>query len=217
MKKTPLGKLPSALICFFLTLCLGIGKGQAHEDIPAGVTNCISAELDTVSHESVTIFVILRRCGDSLPFPPTNTTRRLIASYYWGATNSFCGPMELVSESGKKMRLLKPEILSPQHYPEKFDLRPLHDDFWNKAAKSFSTHDEIPGHVLPEFLTEGNRPYQYRYFNLNEFFKVKKPGDYKLTVWPVIYRRSSTNDDMYEKIDVPPVTKPIHVTDDMIR
>jgi hypothetical protein len=42
--------------------------------------------------------------------------------------------------------------------------------------------------------------------NLGEFFDIKQPGDYTLTVWPKIYKRSAQDKDLCERIDLPPVT-----------
>jgi len=41
------------------------------------------------------------------------------------------------------------------------------------------------------------------------FFKLKVGEEYKLTIWPKIYKRSETNNDIFKRIDIPPVTIPI--------
>jgi hypothetical protein len=45
-----------------------------------------------------------------------------------------------------------------------------------------------------------------RWFQLTDYFDIKQPGEYQLTVWPKIYKRSATNSDICERIDIPPVT-----------
>jgi len=43
-------------------------------------------------------------------------------------------------------------------------------------------------------------------FHLEDYFDIKKPGDYHLTVWPKIYKRAGPTNDLCERIDLPPVT-----------
>jgi hypothetical protein len=44
---------------------------------------------------------------------------------------------------------------------------------------------------------------------LTNYFNIKKSGEYELTIWPKIYKRSAKDRDLCERIDVPPVTIPI--------
>ena len=44
------------------------------------------------------------------------------------------------------------------------------------------------------------------WYPLRDFFAIKEPGEYILTVWPKIYHRISTNSLDCERLDLPPVT-----------
>ena len=46
-------------------------------------------------------------------------------------------------------------------------------------------------------------------FQVQDYFQIKAPGDNKLTIWPKIYRRPESPEedrDLYQRIDIPPVT-----------
>jgi hypothetical protein len=118
---------------------------------------------------------------------------------YFLATNSFCGFVELRDQSGDKVALLKPEVNSPEAYPDAYDLKLANRLLMEKVA--------YMGAPKPGCLS-GMDPEQCR-FHLQKYFKLEKTGDYQLTVWPKIYKRSETNRDLCERIDLPPVTIPI--------
>jgi hypothetical protein len=118
---------------------------------------------------------------------------------YFEPTNSFCGPIELVSATGQKVTLVKLEVSSLEAYPA-----------------SYSLNVERSRH-LPNEPTVSLRPLVFPLpltaptsktaeFRLEDYFAIKEPGNYQLTVWPKIYKRASTNDDICERIDLPPVT-----------
>ena len=123
---------------------------------------------------------------------------------YFLATNSFCGFIELRDQSGDKITLLKPEMNLPESYPNSYNLKIANRLLMEKT--SYIGADK-PG------CLSGTDPEQCR-FHLKDYFKIEKPGDYQLTVWPKIYKRSETNRDLCDRIDLPPVTIPIKWTDD---
>lgn len=129
----------------------------------------------------------------------TMTTPLKDGRFFWG-TNSFCGFVELHDADGVKVRLLKPEINDPAAYPNSYRLR---------IVGRLETHAIAP-YELPHALSGSDANFT---FYLKDYFKVKEPGEYQLTVWPKIYKRLGTNDDLCVRIDVPPVTIPIHWID----
>ncbi len=48
--------------------------------------------------------------------------------------------------------------------------------------------------------------YYRRWLPLTDYFDIKEPGQYTFTVWPKIYKHSSTNTDICNRIDLPPVS-----------
>ena len=103
---------------------------------------------------------------------------------YFLATNSFCGFVELKNESGEQIKLLKPAVNSPAAYPAAYNLK----------LTSKLLEGKIDASILPGCLS-GMDPVQCS-FHLQKYFKIEKPGDYRLTVWPKIYEKSETNQDI---------------------
>jgi hypothetical protein len=116
---------------------------------------------------------------------------------YFKATNLFCGPIELRDASGEKIAMRKPEVSMLTAYPASYGLQVTASNYY-KQFKGYS------GPFFPEPLM---RPASVLIaFHLQDYFKLIEPGNYKLTVWPKIYKRSATNDDLCERVDIPPVT-----------
>jgi hypothetical protein len=111
---------------------------------------------------------------------------------YFAPTNLFCGVIELRDSSGAALPLLKPEISMPEAYPPSFPLR---------NAKRSNPH---PSAQYPKPLAFPRE--LLAHFQLADLFDIKQPGDYTLTVWPKIYKRSSTNSDLCVRFDLPPVS-----------
>jgi len=117
---------------------------------------------------------------------------------YFMATNSFCGLIELRDADGKKLHLLKPEVNLQKSYPISYNLRLMHQILDN----GFSTD----GSSLPRPLVGADVQLG---FNLKDYFEIKNPGEYQMKVFPIIYKRSATNDDLCERVDLPPLAIPI--------
>lgn len=117
---------------------------------------------------------------------------------YFRPTNFFCGPIELRDPAGRQLPPIQADIVSKSAYPANFSF---------KSAKEHNPH---PTMFFPVPLIYS--PYQLATFSLTNYFNVKETGEYKLTVWPKVYKRASTNDDLCKRIDVPPVTVPINIT-----
>lgn len=121
---------------------------------------------------------------------------------YFKATNSFCGPIELQDATGHEVPLLKPEIDDLEAYPTSYSL---------KAANYILTskyHGFYSGPPLPTYLRLPSNTLCS--FYLKDYFKLEKPGKYKLTVWPKIYKRVSPTNNICQRIDIPPVTVTIN-------
>lgn len=121
---------------------------------------------------------------------------------YFVATNSFCGFLELKDSGGNKLPLLKPNVNSQAAYPSSYSLKQV---FIN-LNKGISMGPELPMAIT------GTDP-RICNFHLHRYFQIEKLGDYQLTIWPKIYKRSVTNLDLVERIDLPPVTIPIKWTE----
>jgi hypothetical protein len=130
---------------------------------------------------------------------------------FWGATNSFCGPIELREPDGQTMRPSQTNTILPECYPEILNMRSLDDEFRRKLLryKLIISFPAMPGSHGTAFLYDANRLYLLDEFYLNDYFHLGQNVQYRLTVLPKIYRQSPTNEDLYLRIDLPAVTVPI--------
>ena len=117
------------------------------------------------------------------------------AGRYFRATNYFCGPVALRNSDGIEVPPRNRDLTSAGSYPQSFRHRELGllDAFHAKTAWPLVGR-------LPELAR----------FKLDELFEMKKPGDYVLTVWPKIYRQLKNDDDLCERIDLPPISLKVH-------
>lgn len=117
---------------------------------------------------------------------------------YHMATNSFCGPIELVNAERVKLPSLKPAMNSPGAYPAFISFR---------AIGANIPADDPPHTKRSDFPKPliGAHPCLAR-IKVGDLFNIKEPGEYYFTVWPKIYMCSVTNSDTRVRVDVPPVT-----------
>jgi hypothetical protein len=126
-----------------------------------------------------------------------------------GPTNGCCGLMELRDSAGRIVPVHKAGLNTLEAYPQF-----LH---WHDLAPQL-------GGLAPHGITRlsrnlccyGSAPFggnetraECLPFYLEDYFQVEQPGDYELTVWPRIYKRSEAADtehDLFALIDIPPVT-----------
>ena len=118
--------------------------------------------------------------------------------WYFGPTNDFCGPIEMLEGSGRKLRLLRPEVSSPDAYPAVYTF----DGTNHNYMRRYRVDHAPPGAAYPE---PWQQPELVR-FRLFDYFEITNGGDYHITVWPKVYIRTSTNTFGCKLIDVPPVT-----------
>jgi len=135
--------------------------------------------------------------GDSGPYSPI----------WIGSPNGFFGPMELRNVNGEIIPLLNPKVNVPEEYPE--FLR------WSILRPQMSGGVAL-GNPNGPHIGQWQGFQRYRDVqqaggmlrNLKSIFEVKKPGEYQLTLWPKIYKRSEKPDedhDIYQRIDLLPV------------
>jgi hypothetical protein len=119
------------------------------------------------------------------------------AGIFYKATNDFCGPVVLRGSDGGEVPPRNPNLVSLKAYPKSFRRMELGDINELKAK----TASRLFGR-LPELAR----------FKLEDVFEMKKPGDYVLTVWPKVYRVLRNDDDLCERIDLPPISLKINWT-----
>jgi len=111
--------------------------------------------------------------------------------------NYFCGPMVLKAANGEEVPPAHMPLCSSSSYPTSFSRFGIAQ----AASRGGQGYGSAP--VPSPLLTRMPRLCS---FNLDDEFQLAKPGHYELTVWPMIYKRSATNDDLWLRIDVPCVT-----------
>lgn len=155
----------------------------------------------------VRVFLHIRPPGTNIPaispFPMTSNTNGLVSDpitsgLYFLATNSFCGFIKLRDASGQDVGLLRPEVNLPEAYPQSYNLY---------SASRFLERKFGPAPSLPLCLCGTDS--ELVTFHLTKYFNIQDSGDYQLSVWPKIYKRSETNHDIVKRIDLPTVTIPI--------
>ena len=100
------------------------------------------------------------------------------------------------------MHLLKPEVLSPESYPDTLRWSIL---FQQEMQRSTLSH-VVPGDLGLFGVNGTDTSGQLGFFDLGDYFQTKEPGEYKLTLWPKIYKRTGLDNDLYQRIDIPPVS-----------
>ena len=147
---------------------------------------------------AVSIFIHFRSPNTNIDYISPFELEKYRVAKYFGAPNSFFGFVELKDSEGRKMALLKPQANSQAAYPDSYSIQQARIDL----NKGISMGPELPGVITGSDPVAGN-------FHLQNYFKIEKPGDYQLTIWPKIYKKSETNQDIVQRIDLPPVTIPI--------
>lgn len=111
---------------------------------------------------------------------------------YFTPTNPFYDAIQLQDATGKTLPLFKAYASTSNSYPALFSLAAA-----RKNNSYASSSEPRPLKSSRDTLAQ---------FQLEDYFKIEESGNYKLTVWPKIYKRASTNDDICHRIDLPPVT-----------
>lgn len=122
---------------------------------------------------------------------------------YFMATNSTWGPMTLVDASGHEAAPLKPRTNSRESYPEVYSVNAMFSYLTSPGRGGWRSGPPLPIALQPGLglpLVEVNR-----------FFRITGPNDYRLTLWPKVYRRETPGSDLCRRIDLPPVSLDFHV------
>ena len=170
-----------------------------------GIVGGILIEQILKPHEEFKVKVYLHEAFDTNAVPPTFYSEPNGKAFhffdfneYYKATNGFCGVLELREDNGHELPILKPEIYSTQAYPVFFSKRQMWED-QTQGRPAILISPRMPEPLI------GRIP-QIASFNLKDYFNLNHTGEYLLTIWPKIYKQSATNDDLCERIDLPPVT-----------
>ena len=130
---------------------------------------------------------------------------------YLVPTNWFCGMIRLWNSNQMELRCWKPKLMATNAYPASLNWQAM----WLQIAQSSGEFSPMPGDKSffdgAEFKGSAVTRDKICEFTLNDLFDLKAKGDYKLTVWAKIYKRSATNDNIYNRIDLAPASTTIHV------
>ena len=164
-------------------------------------TNVTRASIDIASFHGKQLISVSLNIG---PFNPQYKNKRFI--YYiatnFKMTNSFCGPIELKDAEGHNVPLLRPEINSLEAYPASTRVSEMGAFLHGNGGDVIYSGPPLP-------IAIRWSPFPLCDFYLTDYFKVEKPGDYKLTVWPKIYQRIAPTNDICCRIDLSPITTTI--------
>lgn len=188
----------------------GMATNAEVSNIAEARSNMLKAEVTCITmgeprRVEVSVQIAVNRNLDNRSFFENNELRRYDPSghgfIYHMATNSFCGPLELIGPNGRKVSLLKPNVNSQRAYPAFYHLSTAHKLLM--SGVNVYHGPSLPQPILGPDMTIAS-------FCLNDYFELKKAGRYKLTIRPKIYKRESPTNDICRQIDIPPVTATIN-------
>lgn len=186
-----------------------IDKDVSRED-PGPASKGIHAELAIIENKDHRLPEIEVRVvntneygffGEKLPDNPRDVSPILSKIFsdqllYFRTTNVLSGPLKLQDPAGKEVPPTNANLVQIV-FPTSFS--------FSDAKK----HNPHPPSLFPRPLVHS--PELLDRFPLSDYYNVKEPGEYRLTVRPKIYRRPTTNDDICERIDLDPVTTIIKI------
>jgi hypothetical protein len=195
---------------------------QSPQIVWGAVTNNLCGGLaikTTPTHFEITVYV--RQSTNSTKHPSTRAKRShgdegtnvgdiAAGQEYWdtmihlSATNSFCGPIELVAENGLPVPPGDHGLFLLAAYPPAFKYSDVVRNEMKKANVS---------HIIAARRIDfnGGNPEPLVSFNIFDIFRPAVSGHYRLTVFPKIYQRSDHDPDLFERIDIPPVSVTITI------
>ncbi len=125
---------------------------------------------------------------------------------YLAASNAFCGPIELLNATGESLTFRSHQLTAEEPYPKYLRWSIL----FREAMAQPTISQTVPADKV---YFSGEGWVELAKFSLQETFGLKEAGEYRLTVWPKLYKRSERADedrDVYVRIDMPPVTANIN-------
>ena len=125
---------------------------------------------------------------------------------YLVPTNGFLGVISLCDSNNLELPLVNPNLNSTNSYPDKLDWHKMNEPrkdggwgYWRLRCNNGI------------FRTPEQTLCQICRVNLRDIYMLTNSGTYKLTIWPKIYKRTETNEDIYQRIDLLPMSTTIHV------
>ena len=119
-------------------------------------------------------------------------------------TNWFPGPAQLIGPDGQTILIQRPDVLSAASYPETLSFQSIKEDRMKPLGAALGP---IWGDYQIFDSTKAKKDEDnLRTCELRDYYQYNVPGKYQLTLWPKLYRRSGTNDDIFHRIDLPPVS-----------
>jgi hypothetical protein len=113
-------------------------------------------------------------------------------SLYFLPTNLLAGTMELVDSQGNQVQMFSRAASLSNEYPVSFNL--------SVERKHHSQHPmKFPAEPHVSMCV-------FNDFSIKDYFNITTSGTYRLTIWPKLYHRASTNDDLCVRMDLPPVS-----------
>ena len=201
----------------FLVSCAGQAQSTnppASQTYFGGLTNGIRGEVEVIWNRGmkkppqIAVFVSNTNTAEVVRQEEfgTNWTigvlNRMVKNdwLYYMPTNEFCGPIALKDSGGRQVSLLHPNVSLPQAYPSSYSLTVEHGNYFNRY------HFYSGPGVFPYPLMAITARSEITRFQLEDYFGIKEPGEYELTVWPKIYKRRAKNSDLCDRVDLPPVS-----------
>jgi len=217
--------------CFFVILysigCMGQNAVEHGRIIVGEPTNNIRAELEAVSpgeSNRPSELIIWVRDLSVVKFTAAEVSSNLHNQdwTFYLPGNCFCGPVEIRDASGVQIPLIKSNVSALTNYPASYSLKAERSDYFRRSelhfgpnvfpipVMAFSPRSEMFRFELCTITQSEeprlNDPFAVAPESLINYFDIREPGEYTFTVWPKIYKRVSTNSDICERIDLPPVS-----------
>jgi len=117
---------------------------------------------------------------------------------YYVSSGGLPGPMELKDAAAHPLPAVKESMVSAGRFPAGVRFSDLYrQQQMKKGIRSLR---------MPEPLIK--RATALPALRLQDLFTVEKPGAYRLTIFAKIYKKSESNGDLLQRIDLPPVAVP---------
>jgi hypothetical protein len=132
-----------------------------------------------------------------------------ISPDWFGPTNGYCGLIRVEDKNGNVVPELVPSLCDPGAYPDSLRWSEIQSRV-GKGLTLFPLGKNIMCYrkvsVADQPLTVECGP-----FSITNLFHLTSPGEYRLTVWPKLYRRSADNPDLFKRLDIAPVSVKITI------
>lgn len=151
------------------------------------------------------VLYLVRRPANAEEFRVQRTVNEaLMGPHFLLPTNGCIGPVELEGPNGRRVQPNNPALMNSNDYPTTLS--------WNTLVQGSLNHNiRVPGQRGSLFGAGDLKPEEeIALFDLAKYFTLDNPGDYKLTLWPKLYKKVQRDKDLFQRIDIPPVTFNFH-------